>query len=115
ADLSPLWLKFVIEAAGAHLIPDLLSDLVDGLEDGHTPAWLQHAVELPNSRLLVGDVDQNRTRHNRVETLARQGKVGYVSADISEGNGPRYGLLLAPTLPERVDGEIQSHHAPRPF
>src|SRR2546429_6995218 len=43
-DFTPLRLKPVIESAGAHPIPYLLRDLVDGLEDGHPAPGLQHPV-----------------------------------------------------------------------
>jgi hypothetical protein len=48
ADLSPLRLKFVIKSASADPTPDLLSDFVDGFEDGRAPAGLQHTVDFPN-------------------------------------------------------------------
>src|SRR5439155_13014431 len=43
-DFTPLRLKPLIESAGAHSIPYLLPDLVDGLEDGRPAPGLQHPV-----------------------------------------------------------------------
>src|SRR3989454_2043424 len=114
-DFTPLRLKPVIESAGAHPIPYLLRDLVDGLEDGHPAPGLQHPVELANTRLLIGEVDQDRTRHYDVDALACQWNVQRVTAHASQGSDIRRRFCLAPALRQRVGGPIDGYHASRPL
>src|SRR2546427_2650052 len=84
----------------------LLPDLVDGLEDGHPAPGLQHPVELANTRLLIGEVDQDRTRHYDVDALACQWNVQRVTAHASQGSDIRRRFCLVPALRQRVGGPI---------
>src|SRR4030095_7704390 len=112
ADLPPLRLKLVIKSASADPISDLLSDLVDGFEDGRAPAGLQHAVDFPNGRLLVGEVDQYRTCHHHVDALGGQREVRYVAPDAGKRNDTLCGPFPPSALSKRVDREIEGRHVP---